>query len=527
VRACRRTRGPRARPAGARRDGAARGSAARRVTRRRLVLPRPGAGDRPGQQRGPGAQQKLVEALLAPARAALAAGRADDAEGALRGVSGQLAGDAQWQALQAELAGKRQAAEARARIDALLAQARTQIGAGRIAEPVGDNALETLARVAELDATDATALRLRGEAAAALARLAQQAERGGDLNAAFARYEQALQAEPGNSAFRSAREAIEQRLGERQTQLVRALADARAAIAERRYFAPAERNAKALIAAALAIDAAQPEALRLQAALPAMVRESAQALADEGRVEDAAALLADAQKAYPADAGLRTLAARVDGDRAQLRQAQARDAELVALRGRLAQRPLDAAAAKAAAEGIAALLKANPQDADALRLRDQLVQGVARDVEAVEDGARLRTLEPVVDALERGLGAGGADVRRVVVAFAARKDAVETREAELRLARQATLVLRAHPWANVESVVDQATGRAVDLPADRSTPMRLAVQAGTYRITFRHPDAGAPVVRVAGIEPKATQQVSAGFATLKADDYLRRAGYAR
>ena len=67
----------------------------------------------------------------------------------------------------------------------------------------------------------------------------------------------------------------------------------------------------------------------------------------------------------------------------------------------------------------------------------------------------------------------------------------------------------------------------MELPADRATPMRLAVQAGTYRITFRHPDAGAPVVRVAGIEPKATQQVSAGFATLKADDYLRRAGYAR
>ncbi len=473
------------------------------------------------------AQDKLVEALLAPARSALAGGRADEAERALRGVAGQLAGDTRWQALQGQLADQRQAAETRARIDALLAQARTQIGAGRIAEPVGDNALETLARVGELDAANATALRLRGEAAAALARLAEQAERAGDLDAAFARYDQALQAEPGNRAFRTAREALEQRLGERQTRVVRALADARAAIAERRYFSPAGRNARDLLAAALSIDPTQAEALRLQAALPTMVRESAQSLVDEGRVEEAAALLGEARKLYPADAGLRTLASRVDADRDRLRLSQARETELLALRARLAQRPLDAAGARAAADGIAALLKANAEDPDALRLREQLVQGVARDVEAAEAGDRLRALEPIVDAIERGLGAGGADVRRLVVAFAGRKQAVEAREAELRLARQGTLVLRAHPWANVESVVEQSTGRAVELPADRATPMRLQVQAGTYRITFRHPDAGAPVVRVTGIEPKGTQQVSAGFATLKADDYLRRAGYAR
>ena len=88
-------------------------------------------------------------------------------------------------------------------------------------------------------------------------------------------------------------------------------------------------------------------------------------------------------------------------------------------------------------------------------------------------------------------------------------------------------MLNAFPWANIESVVEQSTGRSIKLPADTATPLALPLPAGTYRVTFRHPDARQPVVRVAGLEAKKTQQVSASFPTIKVDDYLRRAGYAR
>ncbi len=467
----------------------------------------------------------LAAVLLKPAEDALAGGRFDQAEGALRDSSAYLAADPSWQRLSARLAQQRVLLEQKARIDALLAQAKTQLAAGRVVEPLGDNALETLARVAEIDPSNSEGARLRTQSAAALARLAQQAERNEDFSAAFTRYEQALLAEPGNAAYASARQSLEQRLGERTTQLARALTDVRNAIAERRYFAPPKRNALDYLNAALAIEPTNAQALQLQSQLPVMIRESAQALASEGRLDEALALLAEAQKRYSGDAELGRLASRLGGDRDRERLAQARVEQLAGLRSTLAKRPLGVEAVKTASTALSAMLKVDPADADALRLREQLIQGIAGDVAAASGADTLAALGPLVDQIETSFGAGGADVRRLVVDYAGRRQAVEEREAAQRLAQQGFLVLNASPWANVESVVEQASGRSVTLPTDRSTPLRLTVQAGTYRITFRHPDVGQAVVRVSGLEAKKTQQVAASFPTIKADDYLRRAGY--
>lgn len=473
------------------------------------------------------AVDELRTTLLRPAQTALTAGRLDEAERALAGLSGALAADAAWQALSTQVAQQRLAAEQRALVDSLVSRARAQVGAGRIAEPVGDNALETLARVAELDPGNATAARIRSEAAAALAALAQQAERSNDANTAFRRYEQALQADPDNATYRASRQALEQRLGERQTQLARSLADARTAVAERRYFAPAGRSARDAIAAALAIEANNSEALQLQTQLPAMVRESAQALVLENRLDDALQLVGDARQAYPADAALARLATQLEADRERSRAAQARGSQLDSLRSLLARRQTSAEAVGEIARTLSALLRANAADADALRLREQFIQGLAGDIAGADSLARVEQLQPLVDVVESTLGAGGADVRRLVVDLSTQRRTLSEREEQDRLARQGVLALNAYPWANVESVVEQSTGRAVELPADRGTPLRLSLQAGTYRITFRHPDAGQPVVRVTGLEAQKTQQVSATFPTLKAEDYLRRAGYAR
>src|SRR5690606_1494136 len=134
-----------------------------------------------------------------------------------------------------------------------------------------------------------------------------------------------LQADPSNSAYVDARKALEQRLGERNTQLARALTDARTAIAERRFFAPAQRSARDYLAAALAIDAGNAQARQLQTQLPAMVRESAQAMAGEGKLQEGLALLTEAQKIYPADAELRRLSAQLSSQRDQTRVLAARE----------------------------------------------------------------------------------------------------------------------------------------------------------------------------------------------------------
>ncbi len=469
----------------------------------------------------------LAAVLLKPAQDALAAGRLADAETALQANSVRLAADPTWQRLSAQLAQQRLLTEQKSRIDALLAQARKQLAAGRAAEPAGDNALETLARVAEIDPANADALKIRAQSAVALAALAKQAVSAGDLSGAYSRYEQALQAEPGNASYAAARKDLEQTLGERVTQLARALTDVRTAIAERRFFTPQTRSARDYLAAALQLDPNNAQALQLQAQLPAMVREAAQAMAANKRLDDALALLADAQQAYRSDAELGRLATQLGAARDQARVVEARSAKLLSMRGALAKRPLTVTDVRDVATGLQALLKADPTDSEAVLLREQLVKGLSLDVAAVDAAAGLATLAPLIEQVEKSMGAGGADVRKLVVDFAARKSVIEAREAEALLARQGVLVLNAFPWANVESVVEQASGRAVKLPADPATPLVLPLPAGTYRVTFRHPDASQAVVRVAGLEAKKTQQVSASFPTIKADDYLRRAGYAR
>jgi serine/threonine protein kinase/tetratricopeptide (TPR) repeat protein len=469
----------------------------------------------------------LAGELLKPAQTALAAGKLDLAERELNSQATYLAADPAWQNLSSQVARDRLLLEQKARIDDLLAQARKQLAAGRVAEPVGDNALETLARVAEIDPVNGDAARIRAQSADALARLAAEAERGGNFSAAFSRYEQALQADPSNAAYIAARKALEQRLGERSTQLARALTDARSAIAERRYFVPAGRSAADYLQAALAIEADNAQARQLQAQLPDMVRESAQAMAAENRLDDALALLTEARKRYPSDAALGQLATRIGADRDRARTVQARSEQLESLRQTLARRPLSLEDVRKGAVALAALLKVDAADAAALQLRDQLLQGLSRDVAAAKDGSALQALGPQVDVVEKTFGAGSADVRRLVVDFAGKRQAIETREQEERLAQQGFLVLNALPWGNVESVVEQSSGRSIELPADRATPLRLAVQAGTYRITFRHPDVRQPVIRVSGLEAKKTETVAASFPTITADAYLRKAGYAR
>ncbi|MGQ0798892.1 MAG: protein kinase domain-containing protein [Pseudomarimonas sp.] len=469
----------------------------------------------------------LAAVLLKPAQDALSAGRLDDADRALQANSARLAADPTWQKLSAQLAQQRLLAEQKTRIDALLAQARKQLAAGRAAEPAGDNALETLARVAEIDPGNAELTKIRAQSAAALAALAKQAVSAGDLSGAFSRYEQALQAEPGNATYAAARKQLEQSLGERVTQLARALTDARTAITERRFFTPQAQSARTYIAAALQLDPRNAQALQLQAQLPAMIREAAQAMAAENRLDDAIALLAAAQQAYRSDAEIGRLASQLGAARDQARVVEARSAKLVSLRGTLAKRPLTVTDVRDVSTSLQTLLKADPADAEALVLRDQLVKGLALDVATVDAVAGITSLAPLIEQVEKSMGAGAADVRKLVVDFAARKTAIEAREAEAQLARQGVLVLNAFPWANIESVVEQASGRPIKLPTDSATPLALPLPAGTYRVTFRHPDSRQPVVRVAGLEAKKTQQVSASFPTIKADDYLRRAGYAR
>jgi len=94
---------------------------------------------------------ELAGEILKPVSASLQAGKFDEAERLLDASESFLASEPAWQALQKELEQGRNRVAQQQRIDSLLAEAQRRLTAGRIAEPAGDNALESLARIAEID----------------------------------------------------------------------------------------------------------------------------------------------------------------------------------------------------------------------------------------------------------------------------------------------------------------------------------------------------------------------------------------
>ena len=104
-----------------------------------------------------------------------------------------------------------------------------------------------------------------------------------------------------------------------------------------------------------------------------------------------------------------------------------------------------------------------------------------------------------------------------------RAKVAEAEKARLE-AERGELVLNAYPWGNVESVQD-ANRQPVALPADASTPLVLTLPAGSYRITFRHPQAAKPIQVIAKVEARKRVSASAAFPTITAKEYFSRAGW--
>jgi serine/threonine-protein kinase PpkA len=465
--------------------------------------------------------------VLAPARAALTAGKLDEAARQLQSSAAFLAGEDAWRTLDVEVAAARNRQQQQARIATLLAEARAQSGAGRHAEPAGDNALETLARLGEIDPANADASRLRSSIAATLARQAEQSAKAGDIGAALARYDQALLAQPGSATITTARAAVAQQLDQRQSQIVQGLNAARAAINARRYVAPAGSSARDALQAVLKLDPRNADATALLANLPTLVRDAANELAKETRHADALALLDEANKAYPDNAALATATREITAAREREQRSNTRQTLLTELQGLLAQRQLNADTARAIGFALSELQKLDPRDAEALAYRERFLRGVGRVIETSDSIERLDALPPVLAQLREQLGADSADIVALQADFDAAMKTLQASEQARIAASSGTLLLNATPWAMVESVVDQASGKPLALPEDRSTPLRLLAPAGTYRISFRHPDVAQPVAVVASLEAKKIQSTSAAFRSVTATDYLKRAGYAQ
>jgi serine/threonine-protein kinase PpkA len=464
----------------------------------------------------------FIATQLAPAREALAAGNGERASLLLIGLRPELGKEPAFVALTNEAARIQQAAGLEKQIAALLERGDGEIKAGRLAEPSTANALATLGQLREIAAQDKRVLAFAGQLAAALVAEARQSSASAPQRA-LERAELALRADPSRADATALKNEIEQRLGQRLADIGRALSQAKQAIAEQRYLAPAGNNAREALDKVLKLDAQNAEARQLLAELPRRVAEGVEARATARETAAALELARSGAAVFPTDAALKTLLARMEAQA----QADQREADAKASRERVAN-AIGATPVRVDSLGIAAaalnqLLAADPRDAEALALRARLAETTAAAQRAAASLADFDAFAGFVRSNEKLL-AGEPAAAALLRDAPALRQKLEQLEQERLAALQGELVLNAQPWAQVESVVD-GNRKAVSLPGEASTPFALKLPAGNYVITFRHPQASKPVTVIAKVEAQRRAVANAAFPTISAEDYFSRAGW--
>lgn len=464
------------------------------------------------------AQQKLLARLLAPSRAALQAGDVGTAQSRLDALAAALGNDPEWRKLRDEIAGARDVADRAARVATVQAQFDAQLRARRYAEPVGDNALESLNALRQLDAAAADARgatlgdALLADARALLGR--------GDASAALTTVELALRVRPDAVDAVAFKREVEGKLSADQRRVAGLLGQAQQALSERRYFAPAGQNAAELLEELLKLDPAHAEARRLRDGLASGALDAARALAQAERIEDALVLANQVRQRYPADRNAPALVEQLQRQQLAAAAAAQRTVVLDRVLAAAAQRPLDAKSFKAGVVDVAALLKRNPKDVDAGTARQRLLDALRESADSATDLPGLGGLDALFADYRRSFG---EDPEMTATANAARARLEQEERARLA-ATAGDLVLLALPWGEVESVTDLQRKSTMALPADRVTPLRLHLPAGVYRVSFKHPS-GARSTAQATVKAGAETVSSAAFAALDAKEYLRRAGF--
>lgn len=465
------------------------------------------------------AQQKLMTKLLAPSRAALATGDLGAAQSQLDALAVALGNDPAWRKLRDEIAGARDVAERRGRIAALQSQFDVQLGARRFAEPMGDNALETLNAIRALDGAAADA-RSQALADALLSDARSQLARG-NASSALTAVELALRVQPDSSSAAAFKREVEGKLSADQRRVAGLLGQAQQALSEGRYFEPKGSNATELLDQLLAADPGNVEGRKLRDGLARGALDAARAMAQANRIDDALALAGQVRARYSGDRDAPALVEQLTSQRSAMTAAAQRAERLDRILAAAAQRPLDAKAFDAALADVVALLKQNPNDVDAATARQRLLDGLRESADSAADLAGLAAVDALFAKYRRAFGNDAP--APVVATLAAARSRLEEDERKRLAATAGDLVLLALPWGEVESITDLQRKSAIALPADRTTPLRLRVPAGVYRVAFKHPS-GARSSAQATVKASTETVSSAAFAALDAKEYLRRAG---
>ena len=462
----------------------------------------------------------VAEQLDAP-RKALAAGDAAAAAEQLTKLQPYLGTQPVYTALRADADAALKKQQAEKAIVELLARGNAQLKAAHLAEPGGDNAYETLGELSKLADGDARAAGFSAALAKALLADARALDGAGQSARALERIGLAVQVAPNVAEAQTLKRQIEGRLGERAAKIAQALGAARQAVAEQRFVPPAPNDANAALQAVLALDPGNADAKQLLAELPQRVVEAA-TTRSRSDVGAAMAMVDAARRVFAQDAALGKLAATLQAQQGAEQAAAQAQAARDRIEKTLAGSAPDLAQARAAVQDLDGLFAADAADKDALALRSRLMAALRTALQSASGAAEFDAFAGLLK--EAKSLAGDSTYAATVAALAdVRTKVVEAEQARLE-AERGELVLNAYPWGKVESVLD-ANRQPVKLPDDATTPLTLKLPAGSYSVTFRHPQARKPVQVIAKVEAQKRATANAAFTTISAQEYFTRAGW--
>jgi len=462
----------------------------------------------------------IVGEQLAAARKALAAGDIESANGQLAKLQPYLGTQAAFTELRGEAEAAQKKQQSENTIRDLLARGNAQLKASHLAEPGGDNAYETLGELSKVAGDDARATEFANALAKALLADARALDGAGQSARALDRSGLAVQVAPTLTDAQALKRQIEGRLGERAAKIAQTLSAARQAIAEQRFVPPAPNDANSALQAVLALDAGNADARQLLGELPQRVVDAATARARVD-VGAAVAMVNAARGMFPQDATLAGLQTKLQSQlgaekaAAQAQAARERIEKTLATTASIDQ-------LRAAAQELDALLAADATSKETSALRARLLEATAN---AAQSASSVADFDHVAALLRDSKAlAGDAGYAKVMTSLPEVRARIAQAEAARIESERGELVLNAYPWGKVESVLD-ANRQPVKLPDETTTPLTLRLPAGSYAVTFRHPQARKPVQVIAKVEAQKRNTANASFTTISAQEYFSRAGW--
>lgn len=400
----------------------------------------------------------------------------------------------------------------------LLARANEALNDNRLSQPSGNNALDLFEQANQLDPGDKAVAAFAQTLAERALSDGKEAQKNGDFSRALGLAEIALRVDPQQAGAVTLLAETQKKLGAKRAALASRLNLARQSIASGNLFPPGKDNAKEVLESLLESDPANSEARSLLDGLPNSALMAATTDLERGDFDGAKELVDPALKLYPNNKGLTGLLAKIASARQQqdatvaLREQEQHVADL------LGSRPLSSDTVAAIATEID---KLKQQGRDTSALQRRVATALAADVESASSVKAIDATLAATQLASRNFGSPPA-LLGIASDATRRRGVLASQEQAAAAAENGELVINALPWGNVEKILNAAR-EPIELPKDRSTPMRLNLPAGSYYITVRHPEVGKSVSVFARVKAKNSSQVVATFSTLTADAYLRHA----